>query len=55
MFKPWLSIPVDDATVAVDYDYGDIRIMFKDVKTIDDVIAQLENVREVMAEMEGSK
>lgn len=55
MFKPWVSIPVDDATVTVDYNYGDIRIMFKDVKTVDDTIAQLENVRELMIEMEGSK
>ena len=55
MFKPWVSIPVDSATVAVDYDYGDIRIMFSDVKTIDDVMAQLENVREIVAEMEGVK
>lgn len=55
MFKPWVSIPVDSAMVSVDYDYGDIRIMFNDVKTVDDVIAQLENVREVIAEMEKSK
>jgi hypothetical protein len=52
MFKPWVSIPIDEAKVAVDYDAGDIRIMFRDVKTIDDVISQLENVRELAMEME---
>lgn len=55
MFKPWISIPVDDAKVTVDYNVGDIRIMIRDVKTIDNVIAQLENVRELAKEMESSR
>lgn len=52
MFKPWISIPVDDARVSVDYTFGDIRIMFKSAKTIDNVIEQLMNLRALVEEME---
>lgn len=55
MFKPWISIPIDNAKVAVDYETCEIRIMFKDVKTIDGVISQLENVRELTVEMESAR
>lgn len=55
MFKPWVSIPTEDVIVTVDYDYGDVRLMFKDVKVIDNVIEQLTNLRELTEEMEGAK
>lgn len=55
MFKPWVSIPIDDAMVSVDHNYGDIRIMFKDLKAVDNVLEQLKNLRELTEEMEGTK
>lgn len=54
MFKPWISIPVEEAKVSVDYNFGDIRIMFKSAKTVDNVIEQLMNLRSLVEEMEGA-
>ncbi len=55
MFKPWVSIPVEDVRVTVDYEFGDVRIMFKDVDAIDKAMEQLKNVRELTLEMEEAK
>ena len=55
MFNPWVSIPVENVRVTVDYNYGDVRIMFKDTETIDKTIEELHRVREVVKEMEESK
>lgn len=55
MFKPWISIPVDDVKVSVDYNFGDIRIMFKDSKIIDNVMEQLTNLKSLVEEMETVK
>ena len=41
--KPWLSIPKACAKVAVDYDCGEIRIMFKDSATVETAIKELED------------
>lgn len=54
-FAPWVIIPVDNVMVAVDYDYGDVRIIFKDTKTIDNVIEQLHNIRGIVKETEEAK
>ena len=55
MFKPWISIPVDDVKVTVDYEFGDVRIMFKNTASIDKTIEQLQNLRELVKEMEEVK
>lgn len=52
MIRPWISIPVENARVTVDHYIGDIRIQFKDIETIDTVIAQLEEIRPIVKEME---
>ena len=39
--KSYVSIPTDKAMVSVDYNFGDIRIMFKDDETIENLIADL--------------
>lgn len=49
-FKPWITIPAKDVRVELPtslFDY-DIRIMFKDVDTIDKTIEQLQNLKELM-------
>lgn len=55
MIKPWISIDIHNAMVTVDHQFGDIRIQFKDVATIDSVIAQLEEIRSIVKEMEEVK
>ena len=40
--KSYASIPTDKAMVSVDYNFGDIRIMFKDKETIENLITDLQ-------------
>ena len=54
MFTPMVTIPVKNVVVAVDYDFGDVRIMFKDTDTIDSVVDQLGRIRDIVKEMEES-
>lgn len=54
-FKPWLSIRRSDVMVAVDYGRDDIRLLFKDTKTIDKVIKDLEDLKITIREGEGGK
>lgn len=51
--KPWLSISRSDVTVAIDYGRDDIRLLFKDTKTIDKVIKDLEELRNTIKETES--
>lgn len=55
MFNPMVFIPVEKVTVSVDHNCGDVRLIFRDVETIDSVIKQLSNVRPIFVEMEGVK
>lgn len=55
MIKPWVAIPVEKATVEIVHSCGDIRLMLKDVETIDSVIKQLSNIRPIFVEMEGAE
>lgn len=50
--KPWISIPTSNATVVVDHNVGDIRIMFKDTDTIDKAIADLTQIKTLIKEIE---
>ena len=51
--KPWLSIPKACAKVAVDYDCGEIRIMFKDAATVENAIKELEELKLLLKEKES--
>lgn len=51
--KPWLSIPKACAMVAVDYDCGEIRIMFKDAATVETAIKELEELKLLLKEKEA--
>ena len=49
----WLSIPRSDVMVAVDYGRDDVRLLFKDAKTINKVIKDLEELKTAIVEREG--
>lgn len=51
-FTPWLSISRSDVTVAVDYGREDVRLYFKNTKTIDKVIKDLEELKNTIKETE---
>lgn len=55
MFKPWVAIPADKVHVSLPtrMTESEVRIMFTDTKTIDDVIEQLYNLRQFVKEKEG--
>jgi hypothetical protein len=48
MFEPWITIPVEDARVVVDYGVGDIRILFKDPDAVDHAIEALQELMELI-------
>ena len=50
--KPWLTIPMTDAKVAIDYDFGELRIMFKDSATVETAIKELEELKLLLKEKE---
>lgn len=50
--KPWLSIPMTDAKIAIDYDFGELRIMFKDAATVETAIKELEELKILLKEKE---
>lgn len=55
MIKPWITLPVDHISVKLPMSIfeGDIKIMFKDVETIDNAIEQLQNLKELLKETGG--
>lgn len=54
-FKPWITIPTDEVVVHLPLSMADrdIRIMFRDVESIDRTIEQLQNLREFVKEKTG--
>lgn len=48
MFDPWITIPVEDAKVVVDYGDGEIRILFKDPNAVDHAIESLQELMELI-------
>ena len=55
MIKPWITLPVAHISVQLPMSIfeGDIKIMFKDVETIDNAIEQLQNLKELLKETGG--
>ena len=50
MFEPWVTIPIDDVRIQMPLSIfdGEVRIMFKDVESIDKTIEQLQNLKELI-------
>lgn len=55
MILPWITIPADDIRLQLPLSIHDrdVKMMFRDTKTIDNTIEQLENLKQLMAEKEG--
>lgn len=55
MILPWITIPADDVRIQLPLSIfeGDVKIMFRDTKTIDNTIEQLQNVKALLAEKEA--
>lgn len=53
MFEPWITLPVKDVRIHLPMSMFDeeIRIMFRDVETIDKTIEQLQSLKERMPDM----
>ena len=50
MFKPWITVPVEDVRISLPLSMEDdtIRIMFRDVDAVDKTIEQLQNLKELL-------
>lgn len=57
MFKPWITIPVNDISMSLPKSIFDteVRIMFKDESAVNNVIEQLEELKAVMHITEPEK
>lgn len=54
-FTPWITVPVKDVHIDLPLSMQDhdIRIMFRNVETVDKTIEQLQNLRELLKEKTG--
>lgn len=54
MITPWVTVPAEDVYVQLPMGLfdKDIKIMFRNVEAIDNTIAQLQNLRALLAEKE---
>lgn len=55
MILPWITIPADNIRIQLPLSIfeGDVKMMFRDTKTIDNTIEQLQNVKALLAEKEA--
>lgn len=54
MFQPWIDIPAKDVKLSLPLSMADenVRIMFRDSKTISETIEKLEKLKDLVEEME---
>ena len=50
MFKPWITVPVEDVRITLPLSMEDdtIRIMFRNAEVVDKTIEQLQNLKELL-------
>ena len=50
MFKPWITVPVEDVRISLPLSMEDdtIRIMFRNAEVVDKTIEQLQNLKELL-------